>query len=210
MLKMNILFFIFASIAVMSGIMVIQSRNPVHSVLFLILVFFNAAALLILVGLDFFAMVLVVVYVGAIAVLFLFVVMMLNIKLTEIHEQKLRYLPIGGLIGILFLFEIFVIIDNDIFFYQWSMLPFVEWSSLIQNNTNIKAIGQLIYTYFFYDFILASLILLVAMIGAIVLTMHRGAIVKSQNIFEQNLRDFSKTITKKETFNVYSSKNNES
>ncbi len=92
--------------------MVIQSRNPVHSVLFLILVFFNAAGLLILLGLDFFAMIFLVVYIGAIAVLFLFVVMMLNIKLAEINEKKLRYLPIGGLLGILFLFEIFLIVDN--------------------------------------------------------------------------------------------------
>nr|YP_010470434.1 NADH dehydrogenase subunit 6 [Tetraselmis marina]UVF37922.1 NADH dehydrogenase subunit 6 [Tetraselmis marina] len=194
---MNILFYIFASIAVIAGIMVIQSRNPVHSVLFLILVFFNVAALLILLGLDFFAMVLLVVYVGAIAVLFLFVVMMLNIKLAEINEQKLRYLPIGGLIGLLFLFEMFVIIDNDVCFYDWGRLPFVEWSSLVNNSTNIEAVGQLVYTYFFHDFLLASVILLVAMIGAIVLTMHRGANIKAQYIFEQNTRDFQKTVVKK-------------
>lgn len=194
---MNILFYIFASIAIIAGIMVIQSRNPVHSVLFLILVFFNVAALLILLGLDFFAMVLLVVYIGAIAVLFLFVVMMLNIKLAEINEQKLRYLPIGGLIGLLFLFEMFVIIDNDVCFYDWGLLSFVEWSSLVNNSTNIEAVGQLVYTYFFHDFLLASVILLVAMIGAIVLTMHRGANIKAQYIFEQNARDFQKTVVKK-------------
>jgi NADH:ubiquinone oxidoreductase subunit 6 (subunit J) len=110
--KFVCLLFIFSSLALVSGIMVIQSRNPVHSVLFLILVFFNAAGLLILLGLDFFAMIFLVVYIGAIAVLFLFVVMMLNIKLAEINEKKLRYLPIGGLLGILFLFEIFLIVDN--------------------------------------------------------------------------------------------------
>lgn len=194
---MNILFYIFASIAIIAGIMVIQSRNPVHSVLFLILVFFNVAALLILLGLDFFAMVLLVVYVGAIAVLFLFVVMMLNIKLAEINEQKLRYLPIGGLIGLLFLFEMFVIIDNDVCFYDWGVVQFIEWSSIVNNSTNIEAVGQLIYTYFFHDFIIASIILLVAMIGAIVLTMHRGANVKAQYVFEQNARDFQKTVVKK-------------
>lgn len=185
--------------AIIAGIMVIQSRNPVHSVLFLILVFFNVAALLILLGLDFFAMVLLVVYVGAIAVLFLFVVMMLNIKLAEIHEQKLRYLPIGGLIGILFLFEMFVIIDQDLLLT--SSIDYIEWSSITSQSTNIEAVGKLMYTYFFHDFLLASIILLVAMIGAIVLTMHRGANVKSQNVFEQNARDFQKTVIKKRRTN---------
>ena len=98
---MNFLFYLFSSLTFISGVMVIQARNPVHSVLFLILVFFNAAGLLVLLGLDFFAMIFLVVYVGAIAVLFLFVVMMLNIKLAEINEKRLRYLPIGGLLGIL-------------------------------------------------------------------------------------------------------------
>nr|QGP70634.1 NADH dehydrogenase subunit 6 [Tetraselmis sp. CCMP 881] len=194
---MSILFSLFAGLAIISGILVIQSRNPVHSVLFLILVFFNVAALLILLGLDFFAMVLLVVYVGAIAVLFLFVVMMLNIKLTEINEQKLRYLPIGGLIGILFLLEMVMIIDNDVCFYDWDTIPFTDWSSLVSNSTNIEAIGQLAYTYFFHDFLLASIILLVAMIGAIVLTMHRGANIKTQYVFLQNTRDFQKTVVKK-------------
>jgi NADH-quinone oxidoreductase subunit J len=194
---MTILFYLFASIALIAGVMVIQSKNPVHSVLFLILVFFNAAALLVLLGLDFFAMVLLVVYVGAIAVLFLFVVMMLNIKLAEMNEQKLRYLPIGGLIGFLFLFEIFVIIENDIFLYDWNILSLTEWSSLMINSTNIEAVGNIMYTYFFHDFILASVILLVAMIGAIVLTMYKGANIKVQYVFEQNARDFSKTIVKK-------------
>jgi len=191
------LFSLFAGLAIISGILVIQSRNPVHSVLFLILVFFNVAALLILLGLDFFAMVLLVVYIGAIAVLFLFVVMMLNIKLAEINEQKLRYLPIGGLIGILFLLEMVMIIDNDVCFYDWETISFTDWSSIVSNSTNIEAIGQLAYTYFFHNFLLASVILLVAMIGAIVLTMHRGANIKTQYVFLQNKRDFQKTVVKK-------------
>ena len=111
---MDFLFYLFSSLTLVSGILVIQARNPVHSVLFLILVFFNAAGLLVLINLDFFAMIFLVVYVGAIAVLFLFVVMMLNIKLAEINEKRLRYLPIGGLVGILFLFEILIIVDNDL------------------------------------------------------------------------------------------------
>lgn len=208
--NMNFLFYLFSSLALLSGIMVIQARNPVHSVLFLILVFFNAAGLLILLGLDFFAMIFLVVYVGAIAVLFLFVVMMLNIKLAEINEKKLRYLPIGGLLGILFLFEMFLIVDNDLIpllsnskatnannIAQLYLLDFTDWSAILETVTNINAVGQLIYTYYFYFLLLASLILLVAMIGAIVLTMHKGVNVKRQEVFEQNTREFAKTITKK-------------
>lgn len=199
---MNSLFYFFGSLALVSGVMVIQARNPVHSVLFLILVFFNVAGLLILLGLDFFAMIFLVVYVGAIAVLFLFVVMMLNIKLAEINEKRLRYLPIGGLLGILFLFEIFLIVDNDLiplFSHSDSFFlggTFVQYSSLIESVTNIESVGLLLYTYYFYFFIIASLILLVAMIGAIVLTMHKGVYVKRQKVFSQNTREFGKTVGK--------------
>ena len=203
---MNFLFYLFSSLALISGVMVIQAKNPVHSVLFLILVFFNSAGLLILLGLDFFAMIFLVVYVGAIAVLFLFVVMMLNIKLAEINEKKLRYLPIGGLLGLLFLFEIFLIVDNDLIPFlastnsavltKFSAVDFVDWSSSIETITNIEAIGLLVYTYYFYFFLMASLILLVAMIGAIVLTMHKGVNIKRQEVFEQNTREFAKTVGK--------------
>lgn len=266
----SLLFYIFSSIALVSGVMVIRSKNPVHSVLFLILVFCNAAGLLILLDLDFFAMIFLVVYVGAIAVLFLFVVMMLNIKLTEINENVLRYLPIGGLIGLIFLFEVLLVVDNDLIpilsnplnsagiesssfsffdfvFYKikglfilfngntsttayseyikdldllnnllpmkleetvydltnekflvsnFQSFPYVDWPGKINTITNIEALGQIMYTYFFYFFIMASLILLVAMIGAIVLTMHKGLNVKRQEVFEQNTREFSKTIRK--------------
>ena len=167
---MDFLFYFFSSLALLAGVMVIQSRNPVHSVLFLILVFFNAAGLLILLGLDFFAMIFLVVYVGAIAVLFLFVVMMLNIKLAEINEKKLRYLPVGGLLGILFLFEIFLIINNDLvpvftinpklnrlanttytadhnlIISTSEYLQFTDWYSILDTVPNIQAIGMLVYT----------------------------------------------------------------
>lgn len=203
---MNILFYLFSSLTLMSGIMVIQARNPVHSVLFLILVFFNAAGLLILLGLDFFAMVFLVVYVGAIAVLFLFVVMMLNIKIAEINEKKLRYLPIGGLLGLLFLFEVILIVDNDLIpliildnperIQEYQEVFFTNWMSNMETLTNIQAVGNMIYTYYFYFFLMASIILLVAMIGAIVLTMQKGVRIKRQQVFLQNTRDFAKTIRK--------------
>lgn len=189
--------------------MVIQARNPVYSVLFLILVFFNAAGLLLLLGLDFFAMIFLVVYVGAIAVLFLFVVMMLNVKLAEINEKRLRYLPIGGLLGSLFLLEIFLIVDNDLIPLVARVNPvwienctpptFVHWSQLVETYNSIESIGLLIYTYYFLFFLLASLILLVAMIGAIVLTMHKGVSFKRQEVFQQNTREFAKTVRKLST-----------
>ena len=203
---MNFLFYLFSSLMLLSGIMVIQARNPVHSVLFLILVFFNAAGLLLLLGLDFFAMIFLVVYVGAIAVLFLFVVMMLNIKLAEIHEKRLRYLPIGGLLGLLFLFEVLLIVDNDLIplliynnihaLQEYRDLYFVDWSNTIHTVTNIKALGNIIYTYYFSFFLMASVILLVAMVGAIVLTMQKGIRIKRQQVFLQNTRDFAKTVRK--------------
>lgn len=247
MLGVDFLFYLFSSIAVVSGVMVITSANPVHSVLFLILVFCNAAGLLILLELDFFAMIFLVVYVGAIAVLFLFVVMMLNIRLTEVSENILRYLPIGGVIAFLFLFEILLVVDNDLvsllapesisagLSFQESLLyqiqtwvaglgsnsdiqldlnnlkmqsPFsqliqwtppttyVEWTTQIQPVTSIQAIGQILYTYYFYYFILSSFILLIAMIGAIMLTMQAGTPVKRQLVFEQNTRDFTRTVQK--------------
>ena len=181
---MNTLFYLFSTLALISGTMVIQARNPVHSVLFLILVFFNGAGLLVVLGLDFFGMIFLVVYVGAIAVLFLFVVMMLNVKLAEIQEKRLRYLPIGGGLGVLFLGEIFLVVDNDLILWLGSaeMIPWGElspiswtpWSHLIEGLTPLEAVGVLIYTYYFSLFLIASLILLVAMIGAIVSYTAQG------------------------------------
>lgn len=275
------LFSLFASIALISGVMVIRARNPVHSVLFLIVVFCSSSGLLMLLGLDFFAMIFLVVYVGAIAVLFLFVVMMLNIKLAEIHDNVLRYLPVGGLLGFLFLCEILVVVDNDLIALvnpTWPILlatqsgltftqqiylvsiflqeilgalfnghvnislgvifnefitdistplrvcvettnlgaylaqdslesasgfnsvnlpiAYTEWTNQLQVITNIEAVGQLVYTYYVLYFFLAGLILLVAMIGAIVLTMHKGTPVKRQDLFVQNARSFSDTVQK--------------
>jgi len=212
-------------------------------------------------------MIFLVVYVGAIAVLFLFVVMMLNVKISEINENVLRYLPIGGIIGIIFLFEIFLMVDNDImpliefggfshwdphsqydyYFYSGNGIValnfvynrligfilgmfkyyfvtiklklfteryekyceadisdspvaplnnpwFTEWALATKNITNIESLGAIVYTYYFYYFIIASVILLVAMIGAIVLTMHKNVDVRKQEVFDQNTRQFKKTV----------------
>uniref|UniRef100_UPI0031F35B54 NADH dehydrogenase subunit 6 n=1 Tax=Zygnema cf. cylindricum TaxID=3142258 RepID=UPI0031F35B54 len=196
-----ILFSIFSSIALVSASLVIRAKNPVHSVLFLILVFCNTSGLLVLLGLDLFAMILLVVYVGAIAVLFLFVVMMLNIKIAEIHENVLRYLPVGGIIGLIFLFEICLIVDNDYIpilptKLSTTYLTYTAYAGKIQSWTNIESVGNLLYTTYYILFLLASLILLVAMIGAIVLTMHKTTQVKRQDVFKQNAIDFQSTIKK--------------
>ena len=214
---MDTLFYLFSSLTLLSAIMVIQSRNPVHSVLFLILVFLNSAGLLLLLGLDFFAMLFLVVYVGAIAVLFLFVVMMLNVKSAEISEKRLRYLPVGGLLGLLFLVEIVYIVDNDLIversnlsalfidqhsggqtsFYNSDHIPStIQWYQLVEPYSNIESIGMVMYTYYLLFFLLASLILLVAMIGAILLTMHKAVSTKRQQVFQQNSREFAKTVYK--------------
>lgn len=199
---MNILFYIFASLMLTSGVMVIQARNPVYSVLFLILVFFHGAALLLLLGLDFFAMTFLVVYVGAIAVLFLFVVMMLNINLAEMQERRLRYLPVGGILGVLFILEGLVIVDVDLvplLSYSGDVLRGVhwtDWTEYVVHVSNMHTMGRLLYTYYGVYFLMASLILLVAMVGAIVLTQSRRAGARRQSVYLQNTRDFSRVIRK--------------
>jgi len=183
-----ILFYLFGSLAIVSGIMVIKSQNPIHSVLFLITVFCNATGLLLLLNIEFMAMIFIVVYVGAIAVLFLFVVMMLNIKLTESTESTLKYIPIGGLIGLIFLSEICLMIQSE-FLPSYLNLNY-NWLS--PELTNIESIGYVFYTYYTMFFLLAAMILLVAMIGAITLTMQHSQNVKRQQIFQQLSRDFNK------------------
>lgn len=180
-------FYIFAAIAIASGVMVISARNPVHSVLFLILAFFNGAGLFVLMGAEFLAMLLVVVYVGAVAVLFLFVVMMLDINFAELREGFLQYLPIGGLIGLILLIELVFI------FGAWSLAPDAATAGSaptpdLTQADNVRALGLVLYTDYFYLFQVAGLILLVAMIGAIVLTLRVREGVRKQNIAAQNTR----------------------
>ena len=177
-------FYLFAALAVASGVMVISARNPVHSVLFLILAFFNAAGLFVLIGAEFLAMVLVIVYVGAVAVLFLFVVMMLDINFAELREGFLQYLPIGALIGLILAAELILI------FGTWIVAP--ESGQTLtapilppDQVTNTHALGQIIYTDYIYLFQASGLILLIAMIGAIVLTLRHRPGVRRQKIADQ-------------------------
>ena len=182
-----ICFYAFAGVAVASGVMVISARNPVHSVLFLILAFFNAAGLFVLLGAEFLAMILVIVYVGAVAVLFLFVVMMLDINFVELRRGALQYLPVGALIGLVLLVELVLI------FGAWTLSPEIGAvaaapTPAASQLTNTAALGMLIYTHYIYAFQAAGLILLVAMIGAIVLTLRSREGVRRQKISQQVTR----------------------
>jgi NADH-quinone oxidoreductase subunit J len=184
-------FYAFAAVAVASGVMVISARNPVHSVLFLILAFFNAAGLFVLLGAEFLAMILVIVYVGAVAVLFLFVVMMLDINFTELRQGFLRYLPIGALIGLMLLIELVLMFGAWAFSSQSAS---VAAAPTPDNLSNTAAIGVLLYTRYVYAFQASGMVLLVAMIGAIVLTLRAREGVRHQKIGQQVGRSRAKTV----------------
>ncbi len=180
-------FYLFATIMVGSGFMVIASRNPVQSVLFLILAFVNAAGLFLLMGAEFLAMILVIVYVGAVAVLFLFVVMMLDVDFAELRQGFLQYLPAGALIGVVFLLELILVVGAYVIDPALVRSPGVPIPPA-DVMTNTEALGQVLYTRYFYFFQAAGLILLVAMIGAIVLTLRERVGVRRQDISKQNAR----------------------
>ncbi len=190
-------FYIFAIVTVASAVMVISVRNPVHAVLFLILAFFNSAGLFVLLGAEFIAMILIIVYVGAVAVLFLFVVMMLDVDFAELRAGFTKYVPIGALIGGILLLQLLMVVS------AWTIAPagslrIVEPIPSADAVTNAEAIGRVLYTKYAYFFQLAGLILLVAMIGAIVLTLRHRVGVKRQNISEQVARDPAKAIEVRE------------
>ncbi len=187
MIVQGLMFYLFASVAVAAGVMVISARNPVHSVLFLILAFFNAAGLFLLAGAEFLALILVIVYVGAVAVLFLFVVMMLDINFAELRQGFLNYLPIGSVIGLILLVELVLV------FGGWAIAPGAPAAGAapipaLDAVTNTHALGLLFYTRYVYLFQIAGLILLVAMIGSIVLTLRRRKGVRKQDIAAQIAR----------------------
>ncbi len=180
-------FYLFSAVAVGSALMVIAARNPVHSVLFLILAFVNVAGLFLLSGAEFLALILVVVYVGAVAVLFLFVVMMLDVDFAELKQGFLSYLPIGGLVAIVFLAELLVVLAG------WAFAPGATAAvaapvPVTPGVSNTLALGRLLYTRYILFFQTAGMILLVAMIGAIVLTLRHKAGVRRQSIAAQVAR----------------------
>ena len=178
-----IFFYLFAGVCVASAVMVVTSRNPVHSVLFLILAFVNAAGLFVLLGAEFLAMILIVVYVGAVAVLFLFVVMMLDVDFAELRQGFLNYLPVGALIGVVLLVELLLVVGG------WVIAPAAHPSvAAAANVSNTQALGLVLYTKYVYFFETAGMILLVAMVGAIVMTLQHKPQVRRQNIAAQVAR----------------------
>ncbi len=184
MIIQTLAFYLFSAVTVFAAVMVISSKNPVHSVLFLILAFFNSAGLFVLLGAEFLAMILVVVYVGAVAVLFMFVVMMLDINIAELKHGFLQYLPLGGVVGLILLLELILSLGGFIISSQ-SQSSIAAPRPNANEVTNTEAIGNLIYTNYIYFFQAAGLILLVAMIGAIVLTHRSRENVRKQNISDQ-------------------------
>ena len=172
-------FYLFAGITVASALLVIASRNPVHSVLYLILVFANSAGLFILLGAEFLAMILIVVYVGAVAVLFLFVIMLLDIDFAELRRGALQYLPIGTVIGVIFLVELILVVTT--FTIEPAFLNLPAAAEVQTGLTNTQQLGSVLYTRYIYFFQLSGLVLLVAMIGAIVLTLRDRRGVKRQD-----------------------------
>jgi NADH-quinone oxidoreductase subunit J len=181
----SLFFYLFAGVCIASAVMVISAKNPVHSVLFLILAFVNAAGLFVLMGAEFLAMILIVVYVGAVAVLFLFVVMMLDVDFAELRQGFLNYMPIGGVIAFIFLFELLLVLG------AWAIGPQVVRTAPIPNLdtvTNTAALGEVLYTRYIFYFQIAGVVLLIAMIGAIVLTLRHKPNVRRQNIADQVAR----------------------
>ena len=179
-------FYVFATVAVVSGVLVVANRNPVYSVLFLILTFFNAAGLFVLLGAEFLAMMLVVVYVGAVAVLFLFVVMMLDINFAELRQGFVRYAGIGAIIGVILVAEIIFVVSSSAI---GSGVGAPKGSPTPAGISNTEALGNILYTDYFYLFQAAGVVLLIAMIGAIVLTHREREGVKRQRIASQLARD---------------------
>jgi NADH-quinone oxidoreductase subunit J len=180
-------FYLFAGVCIAAAFMVIAAKNPVHSVLYLILAFVNAAGLFIMMGAEFLAMILVVVYVGAVLVLFLFVVMMLDVDFSELREGFIDYLPVGALVGIVFLVELLLVVG------AWAIGPGVPRAITApippaDVYSNTEALGLVLYTKYIHYFQLAGMVLLVAMIGAIVLTLRHKVSVKRQDINVQNAR----------------------
>jgi NADH-quinone oxidoreductase subunit J len=193
MIVSALFFYLFAGVCIASAFMVIAAKNPVHSVLFLILAFVNAAGLFVLMGAEFLAMILVVVYVGAVAVLFLFVVMMLDVDFAELRQGFLQYLPIGAVVGVIFLMELVMVVGT------WAIAPNVAQAIAapippIAGTSNTEALGAVLYTRYVYFFQAAGVVLLVAMIGAIVLTLRHKPAVKRQNIAAQVARNKASAI----------------
>lgn len=193
-----IILFFFSILLLLCSFFVIFSKNPVHSILFLVLVFFNASGILLLLNMEFLAVILLIIYVGAIAVLFLFVVMMLNIRILELADSYFRYIPVALLISFIFFVEIFTVLFSIFgrgFFLLSNDEYYIDFSTLLDSSSNLTVISNVLYTDFISYFILAGLVLLVAMIGSIILTLSHDNSVRKQYIYKQLARDYNKSVT---------------
>ena len=188
----SIAFFLLATVATVSGLLVVTARNPVHSVLWLILTFFSSAGLFVLLGAEFLAMLLVVVYVGAVAVLFLFVVMMLDVDFLKLREGYARYLPIGAIIAAILLAEMIMVSFAVV--RGGAAADGTSLAAPSAGMTNVEAIGRVLYTDYIYFFQAAGIVLLIAMIGAITLTLRHKPHIKRQNIADQVNRPAAKAM----------------
>ena len=189
---MQYLYILLIIFIISCALMVIISKNPVHSILYLILVFCSASMLLISIGAEFLGIMFIIVYVGAIAVLFLFVIMMLNIKVIELNDNLIRYLPLTLIIFFIIFVQIYAY--TDYIYLSNSTIEYTNWVLLLNKSQNLVLIGELLYTNFFHFFLIVALILLIAMIGSIVLTLNHTKFVLRQKIYEQNLRNWKTTV----------------
>jgi NADH-quinone oxidoreductase subunit J len=188
--KMTLLFYLLATGAILSGFSVINSKNPIHSIFSLVVCIVNVSILLLILGAEFLALIFIIVYVGAIAILFLFVVMMLNIKLVELLDNATRYIPIGIIIGVIFFIEITIVQSGG---FANDVLDYTSYSNICK-ITNIYALGELLYTEYSSYYIIASIIPLVALLAAILLTLSHDSTVKRQDLFTQVATDPNSTI----------------
>jgi NADH-quinone oxidoreductase subunit J len=197
------LFFLFSSFGILCSFLVISSKNPALSALFLILTFFNFSSLLFLLRLEFLSIIFIVVYVGAVAILFLFIIMLLNAKLSELYESKSEYLLLAAAFALVFLFEMAFLLRLEFspILFSCAHLGFLSDFACVASSTsnfflwnffapNARYLGLVLFTEYFYSFIISGLILLLAMTGVIVLTLHKKFVAKSQNVFAQVLRDY--------------------
>ncbi len=189
----DILFWTWSVILLFSGIKVISSKNPILSVFWLVICFIMGSLLLLLLGIEFLPILLMIVYVGAIAILFLFVVMLLNIKRIEITESTTRYVPVGFILGFIFFYELYYILRYELTVYN-DPIESIQYSIL--NYTNIEKVGNVLYTEYWPYFIVSSLVLLVSMIGAIVLSLYHEKGVKRQDLFGQIATNYKDTVVK--------------
>lgn len=193
---MEVLFFVFTGVSLVGSLLVVFSANPVHSVLSLILVFCSASMVLLLVTVDFLSILFVVVYVGAIAVLFLFVIMMLNIKLVQINESVMRWLPLGGIFGLVFVSEVLYIFEVvfPLYYFDFNNLQ-QSWPLLLQGSETLNLFGGALYMFFVVPFIIAAFVLLTALLGAIVLTVNGVRFSRRQLVYKQVGRNVFHTIS---------------